>query len=147
MRPIIQQLQIDAANDQASASQLLRKAKIAATKLGLNDFLEWINNELDGYKSAENTRGGNKKLPEYRIISVDLRGRNPFHGWVPVMFTDTETQKNMNKRCVSQSIGEIEKISQSDEGSLQIPLCIFVSLQKIKTCLTFAGRQVFEVVT
>jgi hypothetical protein len=115
MKPIIQQLQIDAANDNTSVSQLLRKAKIAATKLELKDFLTWINKELNGYDPGD-------ELPEYREIPADLRAFNPFRGWQPVRFEDVETQNIVSKRGVSQPISELEKLNEDSNGDLRIPL-------------------------
>jgi hypothetical protein len=47
--PLIQKLQAEAANPDSSVTNLLRMAKIAATKLNLTDALVWIDRELNGY--------------------------------------------------------------------------------------------------
>lgn len=106
MRPIIQQLQIDATNKDVSTSQLLRKAKIAAVKLGLKDFLIWINFELDGYAN-------DAILPSYRTVPVELKAFNPFRGWLPVRFQDVETQNTLSSREVLQPLGELETLVKS----------------------------------
>lgn len=46
---------------------LLRKCKVLATRLGNDDFKNWVENELNGYKS-------NEELPEYRILDVNSKG-------------------------------------------------------------------------
>ena len=46
--PIVLQLQKDAIDSNNSVSELLRTAKLIATKLDLQDALTWISNEMDG---------------------------------------------------------------------------------------------------
>ena len=52
----------DLVNESASLSNTLRKAKILANAIGLPEFREWVEFELNGYKSL-------KDLPEYRHFS------------------------------------------------------------------------------
>jgi AbiTii len=51
--PLILKLQAEAANPDASVTNLLRMAKIAATKLNLKDALVWIDRELNGYTNVK----------------------------------------------------------------------------------------------
>lgn len=46
--PMVLQLQSEALNHSVPVLQLLRKAKVIASKLGLEDALVWIDRELDG---------------------------------------------------------------------------------------------------
>jgi hypothetical protein len=46
-RPIVIQLQEDAVAGETSATSLLRKALVVAKKLGLGEFEEWIDRELN----------------------------------------------------------------------------------------------------
>ena len=58
----------DAATDQSTnTATLLRKCKILAVRLGNEEFKQWIDNELNGYKTIE-------ELPEYRIIETGSYG-------------------------------------------------------------------------
>jgi hypothetical protein len=51
----------------ADVSNLLRKCKILAVKLGNEEFKRWVDNELTGYKNRED-------LPQYRILTVGSYG-------------------------------------------------------------------------
>jgi hypothetical protein len=76
--PLVRKLQAEAANPDASVTNLLRMAKIAATKLNATDALVWIDRELNGYvdlKVAE--------LPPSRQLVGIPQGYNPYHGWQP----------------------------------------------------------------
>ncbi len=68
----IQSTAVDSKNDIAT---LLRKCKILAAKLGNDDFKQWVDNELNGYKKGD-------KLPDYRVLQVNLFGHfaNDFGG-------------------------------------------------------------------
>ena len=66
--PLIRKLQAEAANPDASVTNLLRMAKIAATKLNLKDALVWIDSESYVWLGAEffesNMRTENAALQE-----------------------------------------------------------------------------------
>jgi len=71
----LQQLAIDRNNN---ISDLLRKALLVSSKLGLDDFKEWINNELHGYRG--------KEVPLYRKVRAQVKANNPYNGLIPVRF-------------------------------------------------------------
>src|SRR5947209_10754303 len=79
--PLILKLQAEAANPDASVTNLLRMAKIAATKLNLKDALVWIDRELNGYMDLKV-----EDLPPYRRPMGIPEGYNPVHGWQPIQF-------------------------------------------------------------
>lgn len=121
MSSIIQDLQIKASNKNNSVTDLLRMAKIIASKLELNDFLDWINKELNGYKDASS-----EATPDYREVRGEPKGWNPYHGWVPVLFTgNPESQEIISTRKIQQSIGTLEELiynpNKDTDGTLQIP--------------------------
>lgn len=116
MDSIIRQLQTEALDPKIGISELLRKAKVVAVKLDLKDFLMWIENELNGYTTK--IQG---ELPPYRMVSGETKGWNPYRGWIPVLFTDIESQRLLSSRGVSQPIGELDDIMKSPgEGSLMM---------------------------
>ena len=116
MDSIIQELQSDAANSGHSISELLRKAKIVATKLELDEFLAWINKELNGYQTKNCD-----EIPSYRFVKGKPKGWNPFRGWIPLMFGDSNSQELMSNMPVNQSIGELEDLCNSNSNNLQMP--------------------------
>lgn len=56
---LLDEVRSDLINESASLSNTLRKAKILANAIGLPEFREWVEGELNGYKSTKN-------LPKYR---------------------------------------------------------------------------------
>ena len=86
MGSIVLDLQQEIISQDCDIVNALRKAHLIAVKLGLEEFDNWILNELNGYSSQ-------KDCPDYRKIHVVLRGFNPYHGWIPTMINDPEFEK------------------------------------------------------
>ena len=115
-KSIVQHLQAEALNPDISVSNLLRKAKLVAVKLDLRDFLDWIEDELNGYnvKSQE-------ELPPYRIVGGEAKAWNPFRGWMPLFFEDPQEASLLYKRGIGSPIAELESIDKSSvRGNLFI---------------------------
>ncbi|AMX01252.1 hypothetical protein A3224_00465 [Microbulbifer thermotolerans] len=95
-------------------SDLLRKAYVVARKLKLSEFLEWIENELNGYKG---------EVPEYRMAKGQIRGWNPYNGWIPLMFEDPAEGEALSERACGQSIAELEHLIEngSSKSTLHMP--------------------------
>lgn len=108
----IKELQEQINNKEISVSSLLRTAKIIASKLEQNDFLNWVEKELNGYSDKE-------KVPDYRIVKGIPQGFNPYRGWIPYLNTNKENQKLISERGVKQPIGALEGIiNNTKENSL-----------------------------
>ena len=56
---LLDEIRSDLTNQSADLSNTLRKAKVLASRIGLDEFREWVDSELSGYKDLE-------KLPSYR---------------------------------------------------------------------------------
>ena len=50
---LIDNIRSDLIDESASVSNTLRKAKILANDLGLPEFREWVDSELNGYPDIE----------------------------------------------------------------------------------------------
>ena len=74
---LLDEIRSDLVNESAILSSTLRKAKILASSIGLPEFREWVDSELDGYKNREN-------VPEYRHFSPTNLGTfsGPFNSGV-----------------------------------------------------------------
>ncbi|MFL4396276.1 hypothetical protein RJ729_15695 [Acinetobacter pittii] len=64
---LLREIQDDAVNSNVKVSDLLRKCKILAYRLGNEDFKNWVDLELNGYSS-------NNLLPDYRKLHVGSKG-------------------------------------------------------------------------
>jgi hypothetical protein len=114
MPSLVEELQRDALNANPKVSDLLRKAKAIAVKLELPELEEWVEHELNGYPEGN--------VPEYRVIVGQVKGRNPFHGWQPVIFGSREIEEAYSKRRVYQRVAELENaVALSSGGELTIP--------------------------
>lgn len=113
MRSIVLDLQQEVISQDCDIVNALRKAHLIAVKLGLEEFDNWILNELNGYSSQ-------KDCPDYRKIHVVLRGFNPYHGWIPTMINDPEFEKMISEKKISQSISEIITLISNNEDGLSI---------------------------
>jgi len=101
--PLVLQLQADALDSDTSIANLLRKVKLVAAKLNLEEVQEWVEHELSGYPD-------DATIPEYRELTGQVKFFNPYHGWRPVILQDDEME-NLISRCpVYQSIASIEEV-------------------------------------
>lgn len=64
---LLREIQNDAVNSNVNVSDLLRKCKILAYRLGNEDFKNWVDFELNGYGSTDS-------LPNYRTVYVGSKG-------------------------------------------------------------------------
>ena len=75
MSSLVHDLQNDIRRSDKSVTEILRTAKLISAKLGLTDISEWLDSELNGYRSGQS-------IPAYRLISSgNLQIRNPVLGW------------------------------------------------------------------
>lgn len=116
MKSIVLDLQQAAMNSADSVAELLRKAITVARKLAVRDMHEQLSNEMNGYP-AEAT------VPPYRIVHGQMKARNPYHGWIPIMIQDSKTAERLTTRSVHQPVGELEALTNTQgEGPLQMTL-------------------------
>ena len=98
---IVLELQHDALKSDSDILGLLRKAHLIARKLGLKDFQEWVNNELNGYKDTKN-------IPSYRNLHGELKAWNPYHGWIVVVIPDNTLERTFTQHTVSDPIASLK---------------------------------------
>ncbi len=106
MSGIVLDLQKESLDNNCDILSLLRKAYLIAKKLKLNDFEEWINNELNGYTKEEN-------IPKYRVFRGELKAWNPSYGWVPVVLTDDKWIKLLLFQKSYESISNLKNIYEN----------------------------------
>lgn len=106
---IVLELQREALNSNSDILALLRKALLVARKLKLTQFGEWIDNELNGYKSPDD-------VPEYRNVIGEVKGGNLYNGWIPVLINDNKLSSVITKRQVFDSIPKIQNVLHSESN-------------------------------
>ncbi|WPZ34526.1 hypothetical protein T8K17_25295 [Thalassobaculum sp. OXR-137] len=111
MASLVFQLQSDALDRSVRTIDLLRKAKVVAAKLDISEFIQWVNFELNGYDSLDDT-------PDYRHIKGSIKFRNPYHGWMPLIFEEPELERLVTLVKVGQPLGSLEDVvERSSRGS------------------------------
>lgn len=107
MESLVLELQREAYNGDSSITNLLRKAYIVSRKLNIVEFQKWIKCEINGYNSEF-------EAPEYRQIYSELKAFNPYRGWVSTQIVDRELEKSITTIKVTQSVSELEALTNSD---------------------------------
>ncbi|WP_215755431.1 hypothetical protein [Acetobacter sp. P5B1] len=113
MPSLVHELEQDTYSDTAHLSNMLRKAKAIAAKLQLQQPMEWVDAELNGYKDLP--------VPDYRKVRGTVKFLNPYHGWQQLIIEDYETEQLVCTRPIYNSVKEIEHLIES-EGTLSISL-------------------------
>lgn len=117
---MIIEIQKDCCNSNIKLSDLLRKCLYLAYKIKSEDFIQWIHNELNGYKSEDN-------LPEYRVFHCVVKGNlsDRYHliKNYPLDITKFPDiiQKNYGMMRVKNSISSIECLIEEGTGLIKRP--------------------------
>ena len=104
-------------------ADILRKAKVLAFRLDHQEFKDWVNQELNGYKSNDN-------MPEYRILRevdsygyfVGIAGNQADHIPIPSLSLPKEYRELMRTIYILQGVESIESLVQQSGDNLT--LCI-----------------------
>ncbi len=112
-RSLVLEIQQTAIEDNVDVASLLRKAKVAAVKLKQTGAISWIDKELDGYTCSFD------ELPDYRKTHGTLKARNPYHGLIPFIFNEPETDELLTRAPMLEGVGTLQKLlSGQEKGSL-----------------------------
>jgi len=117
----LQQLAVDGGHN---ISDLLRKAKLVASKLKLDDFHQWIDYELNGYGATE--------VPNYRKVCAELHLKNPYYGLVPFVVQDREIADMICNIQVRDSVSNLVHLLDNHDSKRSSPI---VSLSPNQTAL------------
>jgi hypothetical protein len=107
MSSLVLELQQKAIDEKVNVSDILRKALVVASKLHIDEFRDWIDKELNGYRDDD-------KLPEYRAIRGEMKARDDYGQWIPFQFRDVHTNEVLSRRYINQPIGQIEQLIEKD---------------------------------
>jgi len=119
---LLRDIQSDAIDSTKSISDLLRKCKLLAARLGSNEFNIWVEQELNGYKRTED-------LPDYRILNVQsfgyfsgMLGRAVNNAPIPPSSVPKEFRDYVTKEYLKQPISYFESLinEKSEDGNFQV---------------------------
>lgn len=97
---LVEEIQGQALDATVKVSDLLRKVKLAAVKLQLDDATEWVDRELKGYDNADN-------VPAYRNAVGQLKAHTLYHGVQPVT-GDADWVRSVCAQKVLDPVSRIE---------------------------------------
>ncbi len=125
MPSLVEELQKDALNSDVKITELLQKSLVVATKLKLDEFADWVRLELDGY--------GENEVPEYRVLHGAPQVFNPYRGYQPLHFGDTNHAERFSKMHFNTPIGELEHdlLSAKESGSDAFQVSYSPSIEKM----------------
>lgn len=106
MSSLILDLQQELLQNNCDILNVLRKAHVIAKKLDLLEFDQWILSELNGYK------GNHETVPDYRQLKGELRAKNPYHGWIPFLFSNNKLENQLSIMPAYESISELLEVKQ-----------------------------------
>lgn len=113
MPGLVHQLQQIAMGSSTPLSEVLRTARVVASKLGLVEDLDWINHELNGYDGAT--------PPPYRRVRGDLRARNPYNGYMmPIRVLDPAVTITLETTTTTQPVSELEHLLSQSSQQIQV---------------------------
>lgn len=113
MTGLIVELQRAAMDEQASIGSLLRKAIAAAGKLRVQEFEDWARMELEGF--------GENPVPPYRRLKGQVMVWNPYRGYQPLEFSDSEFAAKMSEMHMNMAVDELEAfVAGKGEGGIAV---------------------------
>ena len=109
---LILDIQRDIIEDSTGISTILRQARLAAKKLELTEFTNWLDLETEGYAGDEN----HTSMPKYRYLAATPKFFNPFHGWLPILTNDSDLHEALHRVFCPNPIEEVEALSKADSS-------------------------------
>ncbi|MBA3009733.1 MAG: hypothetical protein KKF12_12205 [Proteobacteria bacterium] len=107
---LLREIQDAAVSSDVELTTLLRKCKVLSARLGNNDFKQWVDSELNGYKNVGD-------LPDYRILYVNSKGHfsGPFgsglnNGDIPLMCIPKKYRDNLSQAHMCEPIASLEAL-------------------------------------
>lgn len=114
MSSIVLELQKEVTLQNCDIVYVLRKAHLIAAKLKLSEFDQWISYELNGYPNQNCT-------PNYRLMRGELKGFDPYTGWIPAIINHAELENLICKRKIQNSISEIITLCEKSNNGFILP--------------------------
>lgn len=111
--PLVLQIQADALDRSVSTADLLRRARVASSKLGIRSAARWVEHEVNGYEDV-----APKDLPSYRVVYGHPQFFNPMRGWCPLLTHDEWLAGVMSTAYLFQPVGELERLARNEKDGL-----------------------------
>lgn len=116
MTGLVEQLQSDALDHTVPVSTLLRKVKVCAAKLGLDDALAWVTQELNGYTCPSN------EMPDYRQGFGSTMCQDQYGRWVPFVLDRADWADTIASIDFREPVSNYEDMLRTDGTTFDLPL-------------------------
>ncbi len=113
---LVEQLQTDALDHTVPVSTLLRKVKVCAAKLGLDDALSWVEQELNGYTCLS------EDLPEYRQGYGTTMCQDVYARWFPFAMENSDWNDKIAAIEFREPVSNYEDMLKTDGRTFDLPL-------------------------
>jgi AbiTii len=107
--------------DKSNLTNALLKTKVLLYKLGNNELIEWVNNEINGYSE-------NAEVPPYRTVNAQVLANfaNMAYQYtahpIPLMHLDDEYRESLERTKLRQSLSVLEELASKEGGSILSPI-------------------------
>lgn len=104
--------------DEPNLTNALMKTKILLHKLGKSDLIEWVNNEINGYREDVD-------VPPYRTVNAQVLANfaNMVHQYsrhpIPLSHLDKAYRDSLEISKLRQSLGVLEEFATTEGGNIQ----------------------------
>jgi len=122
---LLREIQADLASKDAHATTVLRKCKILASRLGSDDFAQWVEWELNGYPESQPT-------PEYRRLTIAYYASFMNSAWrlpkqpVPLQVVPEKQRDSFQYIEFRDGIAKADSFTRANKGAvIQRPELIF----------------------
>lgn len=116
MAGLVDQLQSDALDHTVPVSTLLRKVKVCAAKLGLDDALSWVEEELSGYT------GPASELPDYRQSIGTTMAQDQYARWVPFGIAESNFADSVAEVHFREPVSSYEAMLATESSTFDLPI-------------------------
>jgi AbiTii len=104
-------------DERGSLNQSLLKTKVLLHKLGHQELISWVSDELSGY-------GEGKEVPKYRIVGARVYGNLTNGGWraantlIPIRHLSEPVRASLETEKLRHALSVLEQFANTRKGSL-----------------------------
>lgn len=109
MSGLINEIQKGSLDDTVSVESLLRRVKLAASKLKLGALEAWVDSELNGYIG---------EVPEHRTLYGQPAAWHQTGGWMPIQIEDAFFADLLSTAKLAQSVGSLRDMIEKSSSRI-----------------------------
>ncbi len=135
MAKLVIELQKECLNPALSYANLFQKAYFIAQKLEQKEMVDFLKNEINGYKNID-------ELPDIRYVDLTYKAFNPMRGWIPFQIPSTGIYSKLLKGPIFLSVGEMQKFLDVEDSVLNTVVPFELQRELIKNSNMFFDTEI-----